>query len=110
MKKPKPKLKAVYSASEIHKYLKSKNIVDNEFWEWFFSECPWGESNLLGFDEEDEYWGFPIYVKAIQALKLDLEDGDGLRIENDLSFEASKMPSPKRAAEKKAAKKKSKSG
>jgi len=55
VKRPKFKKATFLSASEIRNYVHTKFDTDNDaFWDWFFSECKWGETNLLSFDEEDD--------------------------------------------------------
>lgn len=54
-KAKKPKFKTNFlSASEIRNYVHTKFDIDNdEFWNWFFSKCQFGETNLLNFDDDD---------------------------------------------------------
>lgn len=88
-KKPKPKEVAILSASEIKKYIDLKYVADdNGFWDWFFSDCPWGNTGLLSLHEEDYDIIQPKFKTYFNILKDDfLSDADEelcLEIENDL--------------------------
>lgn len=88
IKKPKPKKIAILSAAEINDYVALKYVVDDDgFWKWFFSECPWGDTNLLDLDDEDDIIQ-PKYQKYFDIIKADfIDDADErhcLEIENDL--------------------------
>lgn len=53
-KKPKPQDAAILSGNEMENYIRLKfGVDDNGFWTWFFSECPWGETNLLSLIDDD---------------------------------------------------------
>jgi hypothetical protein len=88
-KKPKPKEIAILSAAEIEKYVRLKyDVDDNGFWNWFFGECPWGDTNLLSLHEDDYDIIQPKMKTYFNILKDDfLPDADEelcLEIENDL--------------------------
>lgn len=88
-KKPKPKEVAILSASEIEKYIRLKyDVDDNGFWNWLFSECPWGDTGLLSLHEDDYDIIQPDMKTYFNILKDDfLPDADEelcLEIENDL--------------------------
>lgn len=54
IKKPKPLDIQILSATDIEFYINSKfEISNDEFWAWFFGECPWGETTLLALHEDD---------------------------------------------------------
>lgn len=92
MNKPKPFLKQILSASEVKKFIASKyKKSGQEFWEWFFSECPWGDTNLLTLDEADDcYAGIYLnedkgYVALLKKEFKKYASNEGcLEIENDL--------------------------
>ena len=67
-KKPKPLDIQTLSAHDIKYYLSGKFEVSNdEFWQWFFGECPWGETNLLVLEEEDiVFEEYRDYVRLIR--------------------------------------------
>ena len=53
-KKPKPLDIQTLSATDIEYYINSKfEISNDEFWKYFFGECPWGETTLLALHEDD---------------------------------------------------------
>lgn len=88
-KKPKPLDIQTLSAHDIKYYLSGKFEVSNdEFWEYFFGECPWGETTLLCLDEYDldlypkGYWD---YISLIRDEFQDYADEVlCLEITNDL--------------------------
>lgn len=88
-KKPKLKKTSFLSANEIRNYVHTKFDTDNdEFWKWFFSECPWGSTNLLSFDDNDADIIAPQFKMYYNILKNDfMPDADEescVEIENDL--------------------------
>lgn len=89
-KKPKPREVCILSANEIENYIRLKyDVDDNGFWKWFFSECSWGDINLLGLHEEDiEDIIQPNHREYVSIIKEDfIDDADeesNLEIENDL--------------------------
>lgn len=88
-KKPKPLDIQIMSATDIEYYVNSKfEISNDEFWEWFFSECPWGETTLLALHHDDinEYdKGYRDYIQIIADEFQDYADEElCLEITNDL--------------------------
>ena len=87
-KKPEPKQVAVLSASDINEYIKLKFQTENDpFWNWVFSECPWGDTTLLCLDDSDEIIQsqFINYFNIIAKDFLPDADEEGcIEIENDL--------------------------
>ena len=87
IKKPKPEDIKILSANEIEYYIRHKfELSNHKFWQWFFSECPFGETTLLSFAEDmyypKEYYS---YVKIIKdEFEEYLDDELCLEIENDL--------------------------
>lgn len=67
-KKPKPLDIQTLSATDIEFYINSKfEISNDEFWTWFFSECPWGETTLLLLEDEDiVFEEYRDYVRLIR--------------------------------------------
>lgn len=89
VKKPKFKKTSFLLASEIKNYVHTKFDTDNDaFWDWLFSECKWGETNLLSFDDADYDLIPPKCKEYFIILKNDfMPDADEescIRIENDL--------------------------
>lgn len=89
VKKPKFKKASVLLASEIKNYVHTKFDTDNdEFWDWFFSECEWGHTNLLGFDDDDTYYPVYKFKEYYNILKNefmpDADEDSCIEIENDL--------------------------
>lgn len=87
-KKPKPKQVAILSASEMRDYIRLKFETENDkFWDWFFSESQWGETNILSLTDEDEIIQpefmnyFNIIIKDFSP---DADEEDCIEIENDL--------------------------
>lgn len=88
-KKPKPREVSILSANEIEIYIRLKYVVDdNGFWTWFFSECPWGDTNILGINQNDHdiiQPQFKEYFKIIaDDFAPDADEEGCLEIENDL--------------------------
>lgn len=89
-KKPKPREAQILSAKEIDTYISLKYEIDNnEFWDWFFSECPWGETNFLGLHNNDFADIIqPRFMEYFNIIKqdfiFDADDESCLEIENDL--------------------------
>lgn len=87
-KKPKPKEVSVLSADEMETYIRLKYEVDDEgFWTWFFSECPWGETNILLINSNEQH--FPnecknYYNIIVSDFGPDADEEGCLEIENDL--------------------------
>jgi len=81
------KTKKILSATEIRKEIKSKFKLDNKpFWEWFFSESPWGETNLISLDKQDEEDIFPEFLDYFKLIKKEYRKfkvNDVIEIEND---------------------------
>ena len=77
-KKPKPLDIKVLSAKEIDYYIRNKfEIANDEFWEWFFSECPWGETTILSLNEEDYYpdeYNSEKYAEYVQLIRDEFEE------------------------------------
>lgn len=87
MKKPKPKKKEVLSASNVKDYLRNKfDLNCDDFWDWFFSECDYGDTNFLSMDIDDVFEkSWLEYIKTIKDEFHDKkEDEYNLEIENDL--------------------------
>jgi hypothetical protein len=89
VKKPKPRQVAILKASEMEYYINLKyNVNDSKFWKWFFGECPWGETNLLGLHEDDYDIIQPQFKNYFNIIKEDfIADANEdlcLEIENDL--------------------------
>ena len=87
-KKPKKHSVEVLQAEEIENYIRLKfGVDDNGFWTWFFSECPWGETNILGLNDEDDIIQpkFKEYFNVIKKEFLPDADQEGcIEIKNDL--------------------------
>lgn len=84
--KPKPKQKSIWSAIQIKNHLETKfNIKNDEFWKWFFSETPWGETNLLDLSDPDAcpYDNCSEYLDILRNEFYD-ENNEEIEIENDL--------------------------
>lgn len=84
-KKLKPLDIKIISANEIEYYIRSKFEITNEdFWAWFFSECPFKETNLLcldpGYHFPNEYKDYLRLIKdefsesADEELRLEIEN------------------------------------
>lgn len=89
LKKPKFKKTSFLSAKEIKNYIHTKFDTDNdEFWGWFFSECPWGSTNLLSFDDADTdiiHSKFKEYYNILKTEFMpDVDEESCIEIENDL--------------------------
>lgn len=89
LKTPKFKKTNFLSAKEIKNYVHTKFDTDNDaFWDWFFSECEWGETNLLSFNEEYIDIIHPKFKEYYNILKNDfMPDADEescIEIQNDL--------------------------
>lgn len=90
LKKPKLREVKVLSANEIENYTRIKfNVDDNGFWLWFFSKCPWGETNLLSFNDNDNIYiisnKFKEYYYLLKKEFLpDVNDMSCIEIKNDL--------------------------
>jgi hypothetical protein len=87
-KKPEPKQVCILSASEMNDYIRLKFQTENDaFWEWVFSECPWGETTLLSLSNPDEIIQ-PQFMNYFNIIVRDfLPDADEescIEIENDL--------------------------
>ncbi len=86
-KKPKIKKVRLLSANEIKNYIRSKFDTENdEFWSWFFSECPWGKTNILDLSNEEIIQPkFKDYFKIIKNDFIpDADEDSCVEIENDL--------------------------
>jgi len=90
MKKPSPIKTIIFSARQINDYIINLyNVNGDQFWDWFYSECRWGETNLLSLSEADNEYGFeePLssYFKLIKSEFSDqVDDEECLEIKNDL--------------------------
>lgn len=86
-KRPEPKI-AILSATEINDYIRLKFQMENDqFWDWFFGECPWGDTNVLSLDNKDQIIQpeFMNYFRIIEKeFMLDSDEDHCLEIENDL--------------------------
>lgn len=88
LKKPQPREVKVLSAHEIENYIRIKfDTEDDDFWAWFFSECSWGKTNLLGLADDDINMisnKFKTYYNIIKSEFLPDANEDGnLEINND---------------------------
>ena len=90
MKKPKKKKKELLSANDVRDYLSNKFGLDcDPFWDWFFSESSYGDTNLLSMDLNDVFdRSWLDYIKIIknEFYNSDEDEFDdfSLEIENDL--------------------------
>lgn len=90
MKKPKLYKKSFLSGQEVKNYISKKypkHKASSEFWKWLFSECPWGETTLLPFDDDGAYGPekFPDYIAIIEKeFKKFADEENCIEIENDL--------------------------
>jgi hypothetical protein len=75
----------IIGAEEIDYYLNNKfELSNDDFWFWFFEDCPKGESNLLENNENVYPELFRNYVKLIiQEFQEDADDDGILEIENN---------------------------
>ena len=87
-RKFKPKQKPIWSATQIKEHLETKfNAKNDKFWQWFFSEAPWGETNLLDLGDPE---GCPCPYKGVGDYFTILKDefydknNEEIEIENDL--------------------------
>lgn len=88
-RKPKAQEAKVFSAENMANYLRIKfDVDDNGFWDWFFSECPWGETNFLSLDDNDIDIianKFKSYYNLIKTEFLpDADEQASIQIKNDL--------------------------
>jgi hypothetical protein len=87
-RKPKPKQKTIWSATQIKEHLETKfNAKNDKFWQWFFSEAPWGETNLLDLGDPEFYEFKDKKVNEYFAILKDEfydKNNEEMEIENDL--------------------------
>lgn len=86
IKKPKIHKIHILQASEINNYIQLKYQINcDNFWKWFFSECSWGDTNILSLDDENIK---PEFKTFFDIMKEDfISDADeffDLEIKNDL--------------------------
>lgn len=93
IKKPKFKKASVLLASEIKNYVHTKFDTDNdEFWGWFFKNCPLGETKLFNFENDNvdiTHDTLPsscrqYYIILKNEFMPDADEGGCIEIENDL--------------------------
>ena len=74
----------ILSAADIRSYIEAKyESTNDEFWNWFFSECEWGDTNLLSLNKRDEN---EIDSKFKEYFKILRDDYRG-SVNNDLCLE-----------------------